>query len=56
MANKRLGGGKRAVPRTSSGTVGGRRTTTGGGTGKRSGSGLGGFKQTRNSPRPNWGK
>lgn len=50
MANGR---GRRSVPRTAMGTFGGKRT--GGSSSKRGGSGLSGFRSTRNTPRPSWG-
>jgi len=49
----RLARGRRSVARTSMGTFGGKRT--GGSSPKRGGSGLSGFKTTRNTPRPSWG-
>ena len=49
----RNGRSRRSVPRTAMGTVGGRRT--GGSSSKRGGSGLSGFRITRNTPRPSWG-
>lgn len=52
-ASMRIGRGRRSVPRTAMGTFGGWRT--GGSSSKRGGSGLSGFRVTRNTPRPSWG-